>query len=157
MSVLRHSKEHLTQSPEQTKELGKKIGSEILKQEPPQGAQVLGLVGELGSGKTCFLQGFAKGLGVKEKILSPTYVIMKKFPIPPVTCHLSPETFVHIDCYRIDKPKEILDLGFKQIVSNPENIVAIEWAGRIEQILPQDCLILEFEISDKNQRKIVLK
>ena len=62
--------------------------------------------------------------------------------------------FYHIDCYRIRKPKEILDLGFKEIISNPENIVAIEWADRIKKILPKNALVLKFKFIDKLKREI---
>ncbi|GAH10373.1 unnamed protein product [marine sediment metagenome] len=82
------------------------------------------------------MQGFSKGLGIKEKILSPTFVIMKKFQVPGKKIV---HWFYHIDCYRIRKPKELSDLGFKEIISNPKNIVAIEWAlimvGYISEII----------------------
>ena len=72
----------ITNSSSQTKELGEKLAKKISKGKPKKAAFVIGLKGELGGGKTTFLQGFARGLGVKEKILSPTFIIMKKFQIP---------------------------------------------------------------------------
>lgn len=147
-------KENITSGPIQTKKLGEKFAKEILKKKPvltrrgrsKKKAFVIGLEGELGGGKTTFLQGFAKGLGVKEKILSPTFVIMKKF-----------NNFYHIDCYRIQKSKELLDLGFKEIISNPKNIIAVEWAEKIKEILPKDTLILSFEFIDEKTRKITFR
>jgi len=65
--------------------------------------------------------------------------------------------FYHIDCYRIRKPKEILDLGFKKIISDPENIIAIEWADRIKNFLPKNALVLKFKFINKLNRKIVLE
>ena len=65
--------------------------------------------------------------------------------------------FYHIDCYRISKPKEILDLGFKEIISNPQNIVAIEWADRIKKILPKKISILKFDFINRNQREISMR
>jgi len=139
----------LSRNPAQTKKIGQILAKEILKTKLKR-AFVLGLVGDLGGGKTTFLQGFAKGLGIKEKILSPTFVILKKFKVKS----LGFKVFYHIDCYRIEKPKEILDLGFKEIVSDPKNIVAIEWADRIKKILPKKILILKFDFINRNQREI---
>ena len=148
---------YLTKNPSQTKKVGELLAKKFLKEKKQKEAKVLGLAGELGGGKTTFLQGFAKGLVIKEKILSPTFVIMKKFRISTKTCNLKPKTFVHIDCYRIEKPKEILTLGFKEIISNPQNIVAIEWADRIRGILPKNLIWIKFQFLSKNQRKITIR
>lgn len=146
-------KKYLTGSTAQTKKLGGKLGREILRRKPKEKGLVVGLIGELGGGKTTFLQGFAKSLGIKKKILSPTFVIMKKFKIPKRENFY---WFYHIDCYRLQKPKELLDLGFKEIISNPKNIVAIEWAEKIKKTLPKDALILKFKFVDEKTRKIAL-
>jgi len=141
---------YITNSPTQAKKIGEKLAKEILKKKPGNKGFIIGLVGELGSGKTTFLQGFAKGLGIKEKILSPTFVIMKRFKIKDSRF----KNFYHIDCYRIKEPKELLGLGFKEIISNPQNIVAIEWAGRIKKILPRNILVIKFKFANKTTRKI---
>ena len=176
---------YTTKNPSQTRKLGEKLAKEILTKKPKKTAFIIGLEGELGSGKTTFLQGFARGLGIKQKILSPTFVIMKRISIPlfkhPSKAKGGKERmffdypseakgreermfidskfkhFYHVDCYRVQKPKEILTLGFKEIISNPKNIVAIEWAERIKKILPVDALFLKFEFVDKLKRKIVIK
>ena len=145
--------EILTNSYQQTKKTGEILAKEILKTKFKKSALVVGLEGDLGSGKTTFLKGFAKGLGIKEKILSPTFIIMRKFEIR----NSKFENFIHIDCYRIKGPKEILALGFKEIISYPKNIVAIEWADKIKKILPKNSLILKFQFLNKNSRKICLK
>lgn len=137
--------EIFTSSPLQTKKLGEMLAEEILKGKSGKKALVIGLVGELGGGKTTFLQGFAKGLGIKEKILSPTFVIMKRFG-----------DFYHLDCYRIQKTKDILGLGFKEIINNPKNIVAIEWADKISSLLPKNIILIKFEVIDEDKRSIVL-
>ena len=160
---------YLTTNPSETKKLGEKLAKKILCSGKPSeleqarhgvrrmrdSAFVLGLVGELGGGKTTFLQGFARGLGIKEKILSPSFVIMKRFDIS----HKNPafKAFYHIDCYRIEKVKEVLGLDFKEIISNPQNIVAIEWADRIWKILPRNTLILEFELKNRSKRKVKIR
>jgi len=145
--------EILTTSPNQTKKAGEILAREILKSPLKNKAFVIGLEGDLGGGKTTFLQGFAKGLGIKEKILSPTFIILKRFKIKDLRF----KCFYHIDCYRISKPKEILDLGFKEIISNPKNIVAIEWADRIRHILPKNVIMLKAQLIDKTTRKITIK
>jgi tRNA threonylcarbamoyladenosine biosynthesis protein TsaE len=116
-------------------------------------AVVVGLVGELGSGKTVFAQGFAKGLGIKDNVVSPTFVLMRIYAL----CVPHYSHFIHIDAYRIEKPKELIDLGFKELVRNPQNIILIEWADRIKNILPKNCILIKFEHVNKNKRKITLK
>lgn len=137
----------------QTKKLGENLAKKILKSTPKKTAFVLGLKGNLGGGKTTFLQGFAKGLGIKEKILSPTFVVMKRFEIKDLRF----QNFYHIDCYRIKEPKEILDLGFKKIVTDPQNIVAVEWADRIRRIIPQSTTWIQFGFIGKATRQITIK
>ncbi len=149
---------YITYSPNQTFDLGRKLAKKLLKQEPlKRGAFVLALQGELGSGKTTFLQGFAKGLGIKEKITSPTFVIMKKFKIPSKKNKTGSkyEFFYHLDCYRLEKPKELYALGWKEIVGNRYNIVAVEWAERIRHLVPKSSLWIKFLLKRKNERKIV--
>lgn len=133
-------------NPSQTKRLGKLLAKKILKKKQKREALVLALVGELGSGKTTFLQGFARGLGIKEKINSPTFVIIKRF-----------DHFYHIDCYRIKKVKELLSLGFKKIISNHQNIVAIEWADRVKKIMLKETIWINFKFINNKTRKIVIQ
>ncbi len=153
----------------ETQKLGKKMAQEFLTAAHLcKGALVIGLEGDLGGGKTTFIQGFAKGLGVKEKILSPTFVILKRFKIYPVKSREEGakqfnrmktqkfKIFYHLDCYRIQAPKELLDLGFREIVSKPENIVVIEWADRVKKILPKNTIFLKFNFIGKNSREIVI-
>ncbi|MCK4782057.1 tRNA (adenosine(37)-N6)-threonylcarbamoyltransferase complex ATPase subunit type 1 TsaE [Candidatus Parcubacteria bacterium] len=136
----------LTNSSSETKKLGEKLAKEILSCSQKKDAFVIGLIGDLGGGKTTFLQGLAKGLGIKDKINSPTFVIMKRY-----------KNFYHFDCYRIKDPKEILNLGFKEIISNPQNIVALEWADQIQDILPKHALIIEFDFIAQNTRRVKIK
>ena len=142
-----------TDNPLQTKKLGKVLAEEILRNRlDSSGAFVIGLEGNLGSGKTTFLQGFAAGLGIKEKVTSPTFVIMKGFRISGSKFR----KFYHIDCYRIQSSEELLDLDFDDIVSDSRNIVAVEWAERVRKILPEKTLLIKFEFIGENERKISL-
>jgi len=155
-------KKIITKSAGRTKEVGEKLARIILKNKPKKQAVVVGLEGNLGGGKTTFLQGFAKGLGIKEKILSPTFVILKRFKIPGQRTKDKKQkakfgTFYHADCYRIKNPKELSELGFDEIISNSGNVVAVEWAGRIKKILPKGTIGLNFKFVDKKTRKISLE
>lgn len=141
---------HLTESAEQTQKIGKDIARKIIADGKKSKAVVVGLKGDLGGGKTTFTQGFAKGLGIKDKILSPTFVILKRFQIKSKQF----KNFYHIDCYRLKDEKDLLELGFEEVISDPENIVLIEWPEKIKKILPKDTIIIEFDFIDENKRKI---
>jgi len=163
----------ITKSSQQTRELGEKLAKglflvgenfksnqfenisplEVRMEARKRGAIVLGLSGDLGSGKTTFLQGFAKGLGIKEKILSPTFVIQKRFNI------YNPKfkNFYHIDCYRLEKEKDVLMLGWKEIANNPQNIIAIEWPEKIKKVLPKNIIWIKFKFIDDKTRGVNLK
>jgi len=138
--------EIFTSNPSETRRTGVLLAEEIIRSRQAKTAPVIGLVGDLGGGKTTFLQGFAQGLKIKGKILSPTFIIMRRL-----------SNFYHIDCYRIQKPRELLSLGFKKIITDPQNIVAVEWADRIHSIMPSNTVWLNFEFLTKKKRKIVLK
>lgn len=137
----------------ETTSLGEEIAKKILKNKKNKEAQILALEGDLGAGKTTFLQGFAKGLGVKEHILSPTFVIFKKFKIKNPSFNL----FYHIDCYRLKNSKDLLGLGFKKFSSNPKNIIAIEWAEIVKDILPKDKISIGFKCENEKTRIITIQ
>ena len=143
----------ITKSESETKKLGREIGKKVLKEKPGKIAKIIALEGDLGGGKTTFLKGFAKGIGIKEKILSPTFILIRKFEIPDTKF----QNFYHIDCYRIEKQKEILKLGLKEIIKNPKNIVSIEWADKIREVLPKKVLKIKFKILGKKKREIIIK
>jgi tRNA threonylcarbamoyladenosine biosynthesis protein TsaE len=121
--------------------------------QPQKEACVLCLRGELGSGKTTFLQGFGRALKVKEKIQSPTFIIMSRFPLKNPNFN----NFFHFDCYRLDEPEEIIKLGFNDIMKDPKNLVAIEWPEKIEKFLPQKRTEIIFEVLEGDKRKIEVK
>lgn len=144
----------LSTNPSQTKRIGQKLAREILKDSGSK-SLIIGLEGDLGGGKTTFLQGFARGLEIKRKVLSPTFVIIKKFNIPKDKKIKSRFlNFYHIDCYRLEKSKDILELDFESIISDPKNIIAIEWVDRIKEALPKEMIFIKFKFVDKNKREI---
>jgi len=146
----------LSKSPAETKKIGRDLAKKIEKDGPLKKARLLALEGDLGGGKTTFLQGFAKGLGIEEKILSPTFVIIKRFKIPCLPARRGFRNFYHLDCYRLKSAKEVLDLGFSEILFCPENVVAVEWSEKIKKILPEKAIGLEFKFIDDKKRKITI-
>ncbi len=145
--------EIISNSPEETKKAGRGLASFFKKEKSPRrGAAVIAFEGGLGAGKTTFTQGLAEGLGVKKDVLSPTFVILKEFPLRLENF----KKFYHIDAYRTENPEEILELGFEDLIKNPENIIAVEWAEKIEKILPQKAVRIRFENLGKEKRKILI-
>ena len=141
-----------TKNPLQTKKIGEILASEILKSSTKrEKAFIIGLIGDLGGGKTTFLQGFAKELNIKEKILSPTFVILKRFKIK----HHTFKEFYHIDCYRLRKAGDLLNLGLKEAVCDNAHIIALEWADKIKKIIPKKSIIIKFNFIDDKTREIV--
>jgi len=144
--------EIVAKSSKETKKAGMALG-QILGREPLSNkALVVALEGDLGSGKTTFIQGLAQGLKVKENILSPTFVIQKDFLLKLKNF----KNLYHIDAYRLKNPEELLELGFKDLIKNPENLIVIEWADKIKKILPKNILKIEFTNLEKNKRKIII-
>jgi tRNA threonylcarbamoyladenosine biosynthesis protein TsaE len=127
-----------------THALGRRIGQAIAS------GVILTLRGDLGSGKTTFVQGLAGGLGVPASyyVTSPTYTIINGYPgrLP----------LYHIDLYRLGSPEELEDIGFYDLLQ-PEAVVAIEWPELAVEKLPPDHLSLVFEILDNDARKIRLR
>ena len=144
--------EIITKSSKETKKAGMALG-QILGREPlSDRAFIIALEGDLGSGKTTFIQGLALGLEVKENILSPTFVIQKDFSLALKNYR----SLYHIDAYRLKNPEELLELGFKDLIGNPENLIVIEWADKIKKILPKEILKIEFENLGEDKRKITI-
>lgn len=144
----------------QTKKLAAFLAEEILKQKKPKtkNAVILALTGDLGSGKTAFVQGFLRAAGIKKRIISPTFILMRKIKIPirrsADKIRIS-KTAYHIDCYRIQEPEELAALGLKKIFKNQANIVFIEWAERIKKLLPENAIWLKFKHGPKENVRLI--
>lgn len=143
----------ITTSAIQTQKKAKKLAKQCLKLKSKH-AIVIGLVGDLGSGKTTFIQGFAKALGIKERVISPTFVILKIYKIKSVGEYKKIKHLIHVDAYRIFKAKEMIDLGWKEMMKNPENIIIVEWADKIKKLLPKKYIQINFKHKEKNKRVI---
>lgn len=132
--------QYTTNSEKETNSLAEKLAQSLH-------GNIFALTGELGAGKTIFVQGFAKGLGIREKIISPTFVLIRQHKIPHTE-----KTFYHIDLYRIE---DISNLGFQEILSNPNHIVLIEWAEKMKN-LPKNTIKISIQKEDRNKRMIIL-
>ena len=130
-----------TYSPEETQNLGQKIGELI------ESATVIALTGDLGAGKTVLVQGLAKGIAVPDGyyITSPSYTLINEYPGRIPLCH--------VDLYRIGDTDDIEDIGLLDIL-NGDNVVAIEWADRMKENLPFEHVAVDFEFNDTESRKI---
>jgi len=145
--------EIITESAKKTQKIGEFLAQEIINSKSERKkALIVGLEGDLGSGKTTFIQGMASGFKIKEPITSPTFVILRKYKIPKSKAL----SLYHIDCYRIES-KDLDDLDFKEIIQNSQNVVVVEWAEKIKKSLPLDTLWMKFEYIDKNKREIIIK
>ncbi len=141
---------YLSKSSLETEKIGENLGKEIAENKISK--KIILLFGDLGSGKTTFLKGFASGLNIREKILSPTFIIFRKMKIPKKKGH-----FFHFDCYRIRDKKELKDLGFEKIIDNKENVVAIEWPNIIKNSFKKDAICINFKFINENKRRISIK
>ena len=121
---------------------------------------VIALEGELGAGKTVFAQGLAQALGIKAKIKSPTFTLMKKYSISSSRNFkfkiLNYKFLYHLDCYRLRDHKDLSTLGIEDILANTENIVLIEWSDRVKKILPKKHIKIHIDHISKNERKITV-
>ena len=132
-----------TYSIEETKKLGEKIGT-LLK-----AGMVFALTGDLGSGKTSFVQGLAKGLDVPDDyyITSPSYTLINEYP--------GRHSLLHVDLYRLGDPIDFEDIGLYEILDD-NGVVAIEWANKIQPELLSDHIAIQFEISKDESRIIYI-
>jgi len=145
----------LSESPEETQKIASLLINTILKQKnlKRNKALVISLEGNLGSGKTEFFKGIAKGIKLKERIFSPTFLIMKRFTLK----HKLFKFLWHLDCYRLKKISEIKELDFKEIIKNYQNIIFIEWGNKIKRFLPKNHWMIKFKIKGENKRSLELE
>jgi tRNA threonylcarbamoyladenosine biosynthesis protein TsaE len=116
----------------------------------PDGATVVCLYGDLGSGKTTFVKAAAEALGIKEIVTSPTFVIEKIYKLDTKKL----KRLFHIDAYRLEEGTELLALGWNEIIANNENIIFIEWPKYVADVLPTNRHNLTFTFVDENTRTI---
>lgn len=144
----------VSKSPKQTQKVAGLLAEKICQQPLPRRCSlVVALEGELGAGKTTFVKGFAKALGVKNKISSPTFVLMKSYNLKSATYN----KLFHIDTYRLKDHGDLIQLGIKEIISNPKNLVLIEWSDRVKKILPKSYIKIHMDHINEKTRKISIQ
>lgn len=136
-----------TKNAHETQKLGQKTAAYLIQEGVGESAKILALYGELGSGKTTFVQGLAKGLGLPHRILSPTFIIVREYPLSLKKF----KRFYHIDLYRVELVTDMTDFGFSDIFTGSQNIVVIEWAERLGTMLPKARTDIYFETSNRKR------
>jgi tRNA threonylcarbamoyladenosine biosynthesis protein TsaE len=126
--------------------------------ERMKGGEVLALVGDLGAGKTTFAQAFAAALGVDEHVQSPTFIFMHEHGIRPGADGRAPRVryFVHADAYRGGAP-ELRNIGIQEYFGRPDAVVLIEWADRVEALLPEGAIRVRLEHLGGDRRRITVE
>lgn len=142
--------EHISHSLEETKRIASEWLSSISSATPRTGATIIGLSGNLGSGKTTFTQAVAQKLGITEFVTSPTFVIMKIYP----TKHAVFKKLIHIDVYRFEKSEELNVLDLNKLASDQSNLILIEWPEKVQKALPAGVKTIKFEVVGEHERKI---
>ena len=150
----RLKKLYKTKSATETKKVAKML-AEIVQQRPSQKhATVVLLKGDLGAGKTTFIQGVLRGLGVKKKIVSPTFTLVRSYVLKTGVFTKA----YHFDCYRIADETEVQALGFTDLLKDPHNILFIEWPEHIRKILPRKVGTVTFSYGKTlNERTIEIQ
>lgn len=129
-----------SKGPEETRALGERIGRAV------QPGDVLLLSGELGAGKTLFVQGVARGLGYEGPVSSKSFVILGQYA--------GRITLYHADLYRLEDPEQVQELGLDEITA--DGVLAVEWPERAEWVLPEERLLIRFEVTGENTRHLHL-
>lgn len=136
----------LTKSEKETLALGEKFGKKL------KGGEVIALQGNLGAGKTILTKGIAKGLGIKNIVNSPTFILMNIYDVKKSDI----KQLVHVDCYRIKKPDEIVNIGLEEYYYDQDCVVIIEWPEKIKEILPKNLIKISIKIKDGDQREVTV-
>ena len=124
------------------------------------GATLVTLSGDLGAGKTAFVKGVAKALGITEHVTSPTFVIMRIYPIRDAVRSngAGPSNFerlVHIDAYRLKGEHHLHVLGWEELLKDPKNLILMEWPEQAAGAIPKSALSISFRYSGDNEREII--
>lgn len=148
--------ELFSHSAEETGKVAEQIAHDTVADTSHGQATVIALEGELGVGKTVFVQAFARTLGIQDTITSPTFVILKQYAIPTGGGKHQLKTLYHIDAYRLADHKDLEKLGLRELIADPANIILIEWADRVAEILPAHHRTIHIDHINDTDRRIAI-
>ncbi len=152
MAIMQFNQPILTSNAQETMDFGRELAIDLGKKKRGEGAKIVCLYGELGSGKTTFVQGFAKGLGIMKRLVSPTFIIVRRYLLP------NDKSFLyHLDLYRLQTIEELEELGLSEMFDDPNAFVVIEWAEKLTENLPQNRIDIWFRIDEKGKHQIKVK
>lgn len=143
----------ISKSDKETMYVAEILAGEILKSKnPSREAFVIAMNGDLGTGKTTFTKGLAKGLGIKKRILSPTFVLSKKYEFRGKYY----KNLIHVDCYRLKGDKIVKSIKWSDILKDKKNIIIIEWSDKIRKYLPKKRLNIAFKHKNTSERLLTV-
>jgi tRNA threonylcarbamoyladenosine biosynthesis protein TsaE len=134
-----------------TKALGRRVAEALVRRGAGRRATVIALRGDLGSGKTTFTQGFFVGFGSRARAVSPTFILMRRTPVRRGGFR----NLIHIDAYRLRSPDDLMALEWKKLCADPANVLVIEWADRIRQLLPRSATRISFRHGKREHGRII--
>lgn len=143
----------ISHSLKDTRKAAKHLVKALLEKGQGDGATVVALTGNLGAGKTTFTQQVGELLGIDELMQSPTFIIERRYPLQDHPF----ETLLHVDAYRIEDIRELDALRFKDDLEDPANLILIEWANLIADILPDDTIHVVFSHEGPEARGIKIE
>jgi len=122
-----------------------------------RGGEVVALIGELGAGKTVFTKGLARGLGIKERVQSPTFLLMKIYNVRPSTrLGHKIKHLCHVDAYRLSNAAGLVDIGISDWLGRADTVTVIEWADKVQEILRGRKVInIKMELGKKEEERII--
>ena len=145
----------MTRSLKDTRALAKRFIDLVATKGDRKKALVVGLSGDLGSGKTAFTKAIAEELGIKDTVISPTFILERIYKIPPKSALAGQfKHLVHIDAYRLEGVEELAHLGWGEVVRDPQNLIFIEWPDRVADALPKDMMKIRFTFINERTREI---
>lgn len=143
------NKKIITKKQKETEKVAKQIAQKLT------GGEIICLHGNLGAGKTVFVKGLARGLGIKKIITSPTFVLIKNYSVK----NNQIKNLVHVDTYRLTNAEELIDIGIGEYLNKKNTIVVIEWPEKLKKLLKkyEKIIWVEIKIGKNNERKMEVR
>lgn len=135
---------YISKSHDETRQIGASIAANI------KGGEIICLFGELGAGKTTFADGFINFFVKTKRVLSPTFIIVRHYPV----YHFSIRHIYHIDLYRLANTAEVVDLGLTELTNDSRSVFLIEWPEKIKNFLTKNRIEIRFLTRNESERKI---